>query len=123
MIVTRVCTSRSEGFEYDDDDGVRVTQFDGYIPVFTGIHYGYDTRMIPTEDITDPLLRPLTTLGTRRFEFFLISLTSSYNMEEIAGSNAYRERKTPRGSPAPMNAGPGSRVLRYAREVRIILRV
>ena len=81
MIVTRVRTSRSEGFEYDDDDdGVRarvrarLTEFDRYTPVFTGIHYGYDTRMIPTEDITDPLLRPLTTLGTRRFEFFLISL-------------------------------------------------
>ena len=78
VIVTRVRTSRSEGFEYDndDDDGVRarvrarLTEFDRYIPVFTGIHYGYDTRMIPTEDTTDPLLRPLTTLGTRRFEFF-----------------------------------------------------
>ena len=75
----------------------RLTQFDGYTPVFTGIHYGYDTRMIPTEDTTDPL-RPLTTLGTRRFEFFLIS--HKYNMEEIAGSNAHRERKTPRG-PVP----------------------
>ena len=80
VIVTRVRTSRSEGFEYDDDDddGVRarvrarLTEFDGYTPVFTGIHYGYDTRMIPTEDTTDPL-RPLTTRGTRRFEFFLIS--------------------------------------------------
>ena len=81
VIVTRVRTSRSEGLNTTTTTTVcvractraRLTEFDRYIPVFTGIHYGYDTRMIPTEDITDPL-RPLTTLGTRRFEFFLISL-------------------------------------------------
>lgn len=62
VIVTRARTSRSEGFEYDDDDDdggrARLTEFDGYTPVFTGIHYGYDTRVIPTEDVTDPLRRP-----------------------------------------------------------------
>ena len=60
VIVTRVRTSRSEGFEYDDDDdGVCVRVYARVSRSLTDIHYGYDTRMIPTEDITDTLLRPL----------------------------------------------------------------